>query len=92
MLNLRFEDLFISGHARQRIAERGFALSAIRDAIENPEMTYAGKDDRYPNQYRYVKGEIVVVVDTKRRSVPTVFFHGRTDYRGEHKGNQRRAG
>jgi len=55
-------------------------------------MTYAGKDDRYPNQYRYVKGEIVVVVDTKRRSVPTVFFHGRTDYRGEHKGNQRRAG
>lgn len=84
---IRSEDVFITPHARQRLADRGFALAAVRDALENPDITYAAKDDRYPNQHRFVKGAMVVVVDAGRRSVPTVFFHGTTDYRAPHKGN-----
>jgi hypothetical protein len=84
---IRFEDVHITRHAQQRLADRGFALEALRAALEQPEMVYAAKDDRYPNQYRLVRNGMVAVVDVARRIVPTVFFHGTTDYRDPHKGN-----
>lgn len=86
-MNFRFEELFLTPHAQDRLRDRGFTAAAVADALANPEITYAAKDDRYPGQYRVVKNGMVVVVDTRRRSIPTVFFHGTTDYRSPHKGN-----
>jgi len=84
---IRLDDVYVSEHAKQRLAERGFTLEALRTALAEPEMVYAAKDDRYPNQYRLVRQGMVAVVNVARRTVPTVFFHGTTDYRSEHKGN-----
>lgn len=80
-MNFRFETLRITQHAQDRLHDRGFTAQAIKDALDSPDLTYAAKDDRYPGQYRVVKGPMVVVVDSVRRSIPTVFFHGKTDYR-----------
>jgi hypothetical protein len=65
--------LILSKHCVLQAREKGIDLQAIRDAAINPDVTY--ESNRYPGQYKYIKGDICAVVDPERAIVITVFLN-----------------
>ena len=82
------ENLRITRHVAERMADRNITRSMIYDTLRDPEMSYPNPVKGHTNQVRYVKGFIVVVVDWTNRSIPTVLYNKATDeWKG--KGNLR---
>lgn len=86
-MDVRFEGKTyrVSRHAEKRMGERGMTMAMLQLALDEPEITY--DSTKFTGQRRVVKGEFVVTLDLTRRTIPTLFFHGRLDtvtYAREH--------
>ena len=60
-----------SVHAVKQAQAKGMDLAAVRDAAQDPTITYA--NGRYAGQMRHIKGSIVAVVDPAKQIVVTVY-------------------
>jgi hypothetical protein len=61
--------LVLSDHAIERCEERGIAIMEVYSTIADPQYTRTRNDD---GTNCYLRGDLSVVVDHKRNSIPTV--------------------
>lgn len=75
--NFRPEEFRITRHARERLDQRGFALTTLFAVLRSPESVYESK--KFPGQLR-VNGEgMCAAVDPVKKTVITVFFNTQLD-------------
>lgn len=65
------ESYSLHPHAAKQIVAKGFDLSAVLSAANQPSHTYP--NGRYAGQVRHVRAGIVAVVDPRRRIIITVY-------------------
>jgi len=70
-------ELRVTRHALDRLDERRLTLNDLYATLREPETTYPNPG--HPGQVRYVRGVMTVVVDTVRRTVPTVLYNKAND-------------
>jgi hypothetical protein len=75
--NFRPEDYRVTKHARERVEQRGFTMTALLGALREPEKVYESK--KFAGQLRVVAGEMCLCVDPAKKVIVTVFFDQRLD-------------
>ena len=71
------ENYTVTRHARERLDQRGFTLTALFTTLREPEKVYESR--KFPGQLRVVAGEMCACVDPVKKVVITVFFDQRLD-------------
>lgn len=72
----------MSRHAATKVAEAGITATALSEAYNSPETTYASH--RYPNQEKRIGNGLCLCVDKATGVVVTVFVHKtETDLRAD---------
>lgn len=61
----------VTRHAAAQAAAKGFDMRAVVRAAVEPTVTYA--NGRYAGQMRHIREGIVAVVDTRTRTIVTVY-------------------
>lgn len=61
----------VTRHAEAQAKAKGFDMTAVIRAAVSPSITYA--NGRYEGQMRHIRDGIVAVVDTRSRTIVTVY-------------------
>jgi hypothetical protein len=73
--NFNLNNIRVSKHAKDRIAERGFTLAILAEVLRNPESVYEAHKAQYAGQLRINGKGMSVSFDPKTQTVITVFFN-----------------